>query len=140
MIIEKLKKEDLKLYKDLIDDAFEDSNELYDYSKYDEFSDKYEIIVAKDNNKIIGSITIYKIDLFTFSFQPCLELFNVCVCKEYRRQGIAKKIFEYIFNYAKENGYKQIFLTCLESATSAHKLYESVGFKRMSSVKYSVSL
>lgn len=140
MIIERLKKEDLKLYKDLIDEAFDGSNSIDSYEKYDENSRVYQIIVAKDNNKIVGSITFYKIDLFTFSFQPCLEIFNVCVSKEYRKRGIAKEIFNYIFNYAKENGYKQIFLTCLDSAIPAHKLYESVGFKKMSSIKYSVNL
>ena len=140
MIIERLKKEDLKLYKDLIDEAFDGSNSIDSYEKYDENSHVYQIIVAKDNNKIVGSITFYRIDLFTFSFQPSLEIFNVCVSKEYRKRGIAKEIFNYIFNYANENGYKQIFLTCLDSAIPAHKLYESVGFKKMSSIKYSVNL
>ena len=35
MIIEKLKKEDIVLYKNLIDDAFEESNTLEFYNKYD---------------------------------------------------------------------------------------------------------
>ena len=81
MIIERLKKEDLKLYKDLIDEAFDGSNSIDSYEKYDENSRVYQIIVAKEDNKIVGSITFYKIDLFTFSFQPCLEIFNVCVSK-----------------------------------------------------------
>ena len=36
MIIERLKKEDLKLYKDLIDEAFDGSNSIDSYEKYDE--------------------------------------------------------------------------------------------------------
>lgn len=140
MIIERLKYEDLELYKSLIDEVFDGSNQLENYKKYDVNSDIYQIIVAKDKDKIVGSITFYKINLFTFSFQPCLEIFNVCVSKEYRKKGIAKEIFNYIFNYAKENGYKQIFLTCLDNAIPAHKLYESIGFKKMNSFKYSVNL
>lgn len=140
MVIEKLKKEDIKLYKNLIDEAFDDSNELDFYDKYDESNTNYEIIVAKLNNKIIGSITIYKLELFTFSFQPAIEIFNVAVLKEYRGKHVAKKIFEYIIEYAKNNGYKSIHLTCLDTATSAHKLYESVGMKRASSVKYAMYL
>lgn len=140
MIIERLKYEDLELYKSLIDEVFDGSNQLENYKKYDVNSDIYQIIVAKDKDKIVGSITFYKINLFTFSFQPCLEIFNVCVSKEYRKKGIAKEIFNYIFNYAKENGYKQIFLTCLDNAIPAHKLYESIGFKKMNSIKYSVNL
>jgi len=140
IIIEKLKKEDIMQYKYLIDECFESSNSLeYYISSYSNESN-YEIIVAKYNDKIIGSITFYKIDLFTFSFHPALELFNVAVLKEYREKGIAKKIFDYIIKYAKENNYKSIYLTCLDTATNAHKLYESIGFKKVSSIKYNLEI
>lgn len=138
MIIEQLKKEDIKSYKELIDECFDGSNELNFYEKYEENNSNYEIIVAKENDKIIGSITMYKLELFTFSFQPAIEIFNVSVLKEYRKKGVAKKIFEYIIDYAKNNGYKSIHLTCLDTAFNAHKLYESVGMKRASSVKYAM--
>lgn len=139
MIIEKLKYEDLESYKNLIDKCFDGSNDISEYKKYNENAN-YEIIVAKEDNKIIGSITFYEINLFTFSFQPALEIFNVCVLKEYREKGIAKIIFEYVINYAKDNGYKSIYLTCLDTAYPAHRLYESVGFKKMNSVKYSYTV
>lgn len=138
MIIERLKKCDIKSYKDLIDETFDGSNGLEFYNKYDENNKNYEIIVAKENDKIIGSITMYKIDLFTFSFQPAIEIFNVAVLKEYRGKGIAKMLFQYIIEYAKNNGYKSIHLTCLDNAYNAHKLYESVGMKRASSVKFAM--
>ena len=136
MIIEKLKKEDIASYKELIDNVFDGSNSIEEYNKYDENNDIYEIIVAKKDNRVVGSITMYKINLFTYSFQPALEIFNVAVHTESRGEGISKKIFDYIFDYAKKEGFKQIFLTCLESAHGAHKLYESVGFVRAASVKY----
>ena len=138
MIVEKLKKEDISLYKELIDEVFESSNNIDYYNNYDENNTNYDIIVAKENNKIIGSITMYKLELFTFSFQPAIEIFNVGVSKEYRNKGIAKKVFEYIIKYAKENGYNSIHLTCLDNAYNAHKLYESIGMKRASSVKYAI--
>ena len=78
--------------------------------------------------------------LFTFSFQPTLELFNVSVKKEYRDKGVATNIFNYIIDYAKENGFKSINLTCLDTAISAHKLYEKMGMVRTSSIKYNMSL
>ena len=81
---------------------------------------------------------MYKLELFTFDFQPALEIFNVAVLKEYRGKKVAKSIFDYIINYAKNNGYKSIHLTCLDTAYNAHKLYESVGMKRASSVKYAM--
>lgn len=140
MIIEKLKKEDLRLYKKLIDEAFDESNDLSIYDSYDENNNNYEIIVAKMDNKIVGSITMYKLKLFTFSFQPMIELFNVCVLKEYQNKNIATKLFNFILDYAKENGYKSINLTCLDDAYVAHKFYESVGMKKTASIKYKLDL
>lgn len=140
MIIEKLKKADLASYKELIDDAFDGSNDLELYSKYDENSPSYEIIVLKEKDEIVASITMYKLDLFTFSFQPAIELFNVAVKKSYRRQNLGKIMMNYVIDYAKENGYKTINLTCLESEVGVHSYYESVGFKKAASRKYSMYL
>jgi len=138
--IEYLKKGDMEQYKALIDECFDGSNGIEIYEEnYKENSD-YLILVAKDKDRIVGSITFYKIDLFTFSFQPALEIFNVSVLEEYRGKKIGKQLFEYIIRYAKNNGYKTIFLTCLDTAHPAHRLYESIGFKRTSSVKYSFNV
>lgn len=139
MLIEILKKSDLNSYKALIDECFDGSNDVSEYEKYDSEAN-YKIVVAKEDNKIIGSITFYKLDLFTFSFQPVLEVFNVAVLKDYRGQKIAKKLFKYIIDYAKKDGYKSINLTCLDTAIPAHKLYESIGFIKTSSVKYNLPL
>lgn len=141
MIIEKLQVKDMNDYKELIDECFESSNNIEQYiNGYDYNSEDYSVLVSKIDNKIVGSITFYKINLFTYSFQPVIEIFNVAVLKEYRGQSIAKTIFENIINYAKENNYKSINLTCLDTAYSAHKLYESVGFKKASSVKFNLYL
>lgn len=139
MLIGILKKSDIESYKRLIDECFDGSNSITEYKKYNSRAN-YKVVVAKDGKKIIGSITFYKLDLFTFSFQPVLEIFNVAVLKDYRRQNVARKLFAYVTNYAKENGYKSINLTCLDTAIPAHKLYESVGFKKTSSIKYNLYL
>ncbi len=138
-MIEILNEKEIEKYKEIIDECFQDSNNIDEYKKYKAHGN-YIIFVKKINDKIVGSITAYKIDLFTFSFQPALELFNVCVLKEYRKQNIAKEIMEYIKEYAKNNGYKSIYLNCLETAHNAHKLYESVGMKRNSSIKFSMDI
>lgn len=141
MIIEKLKKKDLVSYKHLIDECFDGSNSIEYYKeKYDENNQNYEILVAKDEDKIVGSVTIVKLQLFTFSFQPALEIFNVAVLKKYRGRKIAKELLNNIISYAKDNGYKSLVLTCLDTAHDAHYLYESVGFKKTSSIKYNLHL
>lgn len=139
MVIEILKKTDIESYKALIDEVFDGSNDISEYKKYNPKAD-YKIVVAKDGNKIVGSVTFYKLELFTYSFQPSLEIFNVAVLEEYRGQKIAKKLFEYIIDYANKNGYKSINLTCLDTAIAAHKLYESLGFLKAGSVKYNLFL
>lgn len=139
MIIEKLKQQDIAKYKKLIDICFDGSNEIKAYN-YDENDTNYTIIVAKNVDEIVGSITLYRIDLFTFSFQPILEIFNVCVKKEYRGKKIAKTMFEYVFDFAKKNGYNSINLTCLDTAYDAHHLYESLGFNKTNSVKYNLTM
>ena len=138
--IEELKSEDLEQYKKLIDDCFGESNDIEYYRTNYTKNENYAILVAKSNNIIVGSITLYKIDLFTFSFQPAIEVFNVAVLKEYRRNNIAKKLLEYTIKYAKDNNYKSIYLTCLSDAYEAHKLYEGAGLKKMPSNKYSINL
>lgn len=138
--VEYLKSGDIEQYKNLIDECFGESSDIETYKSQYKENSNYQIVVAKDDEKIVGSITFYKIDLFTFSFQPALEIFNVAVLEEYRGKKIAKQLFSYIIRYAKDNGYKSIFLTCLDTAYSAHQLYENVGFKKMSSIKFSLNI
>lgn len=141
MIIEKLNVLDLESYKQLIDECFDGSNDIECYNEhYDENSPNYEILVAKDGKKVIGSVTMIKLDLFTFSFQPSLEIFNVAVLRDYRGKKIAKQLLDEVIKYARNNKYKSIVLTCLDTAYDAHRLYESVGFIRTSSVKYNLSI
>lgn len=56
MEIEILKKADIESYKKLIDECFDGSNQINEYKKYDPEAN-YKIVVAKDENKIVGSIT-----------------------------------------------------------------------------------
>lgn len=131
-MIESLKKEDLEAYKKLIDTCFGSSTELVNYEKYTE-NDKYTILVYKEADKIVGTVTYYKIDLFTFGYYPSVELFNVCVLPEYRKKNIAAKLIEEVEIFCKNNGYKKIYINCLEQLGG---FYEKIGFKKDDSVKY----
>lgn len=137
--IEVLQPEDLGGYKELIDACFGGSNEMEQYQKY-RANESYRIDVVKNGHEIIGSVTQYAVELFTFGFQPCLMLFNVAVKPEYRKQNIGTFMLRHVIETAKEEGYRSISLTCLEDAHPAHRLYESVGFQRTGSVKYHLDL
>ncbi len=139
MKVEILKPEDLRSYKELIDECFGSSNNLEQYQKYN-VNKYYTVFVVKDGNEIAGSVTQYVVDLFTFSFQPCLMLFNIAVKPKYRRKNIGRTILEYIIENAKKEGYASISLTCLDNAYPAHKLYEEVGFVKAGSVKFEMVL
>ncbi|WP_321384315.1 GNAT family N-acetyltransferase [uncultured Enterococcus sp.] len=139
MKIEVLKKSDIIQYKALIDNCFGHSNNIDLYNKYEQ-NTAYTIFVAKDHGEIIGSVTQYAIDLFTFSFQPCLMLFNVAVKQEFRRQNVAQMLLREVISKARKQGYQSISLTCLDNAHAAHHLYESLGFEKNNSVKYSMDL
>lgn len=140
MLIEKLKREDLPKYKALMDEAFNGSEDISNYLKYDENNSAYEIVVLKEKDEIVGSVTMYKLNLFTFSFQPTIELFNVAVKNSYRRQNLGTILMNYVKEYAVENGYKTIHFTCLESEKSIHDFYESCGFVKAESRKYNLYL
>lgn len=137
--IEVLQKEDIVLYKKLIDECFGRSNNIELYTKYT-YNNNYKIFIIKCDNLIVGSVTQYIIDLFTFDFQPSLMLFNMAVLKEYRNKNIVTQLLNHVISQAKNNGYKSISLTCLDDAYPAHKLYESVGFKKTSNLKYNLTL
>jgi len=135
MKVEILNHSDLASYKTLIDECFGLSNGLSFYEKYNK-NQSYTIYVVKDGQEVVGSVTQYKIDLFTFNFQPSLMLFNIAVKPAFRKNGIAQFILQHVIENAKADGYRSVSLNCLEDAYGAHKLYESLGFKKASSVKY----
>jgi len=128
---------DLPSYKALIDEAFDGSQPIEVYRKY-AASDVYKIWVVKEGDAIVGSVTTVEIPLFTFGFQPCLELFNVAVLEAAQRRGIGRALLEFVIDKAKADGYRSISLTCLRAADPARALYESVGFKQADSVKYAM--
>ncbi|MCL2559461.1 MAG: GNAT family N-acetyltransferase [Turicibacter sp.] len=130
--LEYLKPEDLPQYKALIDEAFGNSRSLDEYNKrYDPNHSAYKILVAKDEAQLIGTITIYMIDLFTFDFQPTLEIYNVVVAKEYRGTNTASLMFDFMKDFAHEHGYQSASVTCLTEATRAHRFYEKMGFEKL---------
>ncbi len=132
-MIEKLRKNDIKEYKELIDICFGSSAAIEEYERYDEENNSYTILVYKENNKIVGTITFYKIELFNFGYYPAIELFNVCVHPEFRKNNIAAKLIEYLEKYCQKNGYKKIFISCLEQLGD---FYERIGFKEADTVGY----
>ena len=61
--------------------------------------------------------------------RPFMTLWWVCTHPNYRRQGVATKLFNRIEEIAIENNCELVYFTSEVERTGAHKFYESMGYK-----------
>ena len=59
---------------------------------------------------------------------------GISVSKEFRSEGIGRKLFEILIGEAKKIGLKLLTLTYFESNQTALRLYESLGFKKSGTI------
>ena len=133
IIIEKLKKEDLKEAISIYDN---NHNLTTNYDKlisiYDKIYDNsaYHNIVAKINGKIVGLATIIINYDIVEELKPFLTVWNFGIKEEYRRQKIGTKMFEYIYEYAKSNSCSFISLIAEKDNKIAQYFYEILGYNK----------
>lgn len=130
--IEKLKKEDLKEAISIYDTEY-DINTNYDkpFFVYDkiEHNPAYHCIVTKLNSKIVGIVTIVTNFSIVEECKPFLTVQNFIIHKHYRRKTIGAQIFEYIFNYAKNNDYDYILLVTESENKIVQSFCKKLGYK-----------
>jgi ribosomal protein S18 acetylase RimI-like enzyme len=80
------------------------------------------IFYARYNNKIVGTVSLLKIDNSTF------ELTKMAVSDGNQGLGIGKKLMEHCLNEAKEKGIQKLILYSNRKLLPAIHLYESFGF------------
>ena len=88
-----------------------------------------ETCLAFDNDAAVGCASISYIEVMPTFSHPTgkrAHIMNVYTKKEYRRQGIARKMVEILIDNAKRKGVTEISLDATESG---RPLYESLGFK-----------
>ena len=131
--IEKLEEKDLK-----------DAINLYDTNRrirtnYDKllsiYSDiynnpAYHNIVAKVDGKVVGLATIIINYDIVDKLKPFLTIWNFGVKEEYRRNKVGTKMFEYIYQFAKNNNCDLISLIAENDNKVAQAFYESLGYKK----------
>ena len=88
-----------------------------------------ELIVAAKGNKILGFLQITFIPNLSYQGGWRALIEGVRVKKEYRNQGIGRRIFEWAIDRAKERGCHLIQLTTDKKRPAAIKFYESLGFQ-----------
>lgn len=81
-------------------------------------------IAALNGEEVVGYAGIYHI--LTEG-----QLMNIAVKEEYRRCGIAEKMFVFLLGYAKENDIELITLEVRKENTPAVSFYEKIGFEKV---------
>ncbi len=84
-------------------------------------------VLAFDGGKPIGLINSFK-TFSTFKCKPVLNIHDVIVREDYRRQGIAKEMFAVLETYAKNSDYCKLTLEVLSRNDPAIALYKDLGF------------
>ena len=131
IMIEKLKKEDLREAISIYDD---NHNLKTNYGKllntYEQIYNNpaYHNIVAKLDNKIVALATIIINYDIVEELKPFLNIWNFGVRKEYRRKKIGTKMFEYIYQFAKDNNCDFISLIAESDNIAAQSFYDNLGY------------
>ena len=85
-------------------------------------------VLAMDGNKVVGCASMSFIRIMPTFNHPSgrrAHLMNVYTKREYRRQGIARKMLEILISKTWEKGATEI---SLDATASGRPLYESLGF------------
>lgn len=133
LVIEKLKKEDLKEAVKIYDENHNlQTNEEKLLATYDEIYNNpaYHNIVAKVDNKIVGLATVIINYDIVEELKPFLTVWNFGIKKEYRRKKIGTKMFEYIYEFAKKSNCDFISLIAENNNKVAQSFYESLGYNK----------
>ncbi|WP_019553125.1 GNAT family N-acetyltransferase [Propionispira raffinosivorans] len=131
MIIEKLNNQDipqlLELYKELtpFENSLDKASEVY--KKMDE-NPSYLLLIAKENNEIIGSVCGFIMDSLARSGNPILFIDSIVVKKNSQRMGIGSNLFLKLDEFAKKNHAACAILVSAAFRMAAHEFYKSVGF------------
>jgi putative acetyltransferase len=84
--------------------------------------------VAIINNIIVGGCGIYP--TINLPNETC-ELVKLYLDSSARGTGLGKKLLLQSMQWAKENGYKQVYLESMPELSKAVSIYEKVGFERI---------
>ncbi|MGL5867883.1 GNAT family N-acetyltransferase [Clostridium chrysemydis] len=131
MVVEKLKKEDIKelleLYKELIDTKNDISISKETYEKILK-DDNYYLAVLKKDNIILGSALA--VSCFNLSMGGCtfIVVEDVIVKENTRGLGIGKKLMKAIDDFAKSKNAAYSILVSSSHRKDAHKFYENIGY------------
>lgn len=139
--IRKAQKEDLRAvsrivitgwqtaYRGIIDDEFLDNMSIEEnYQKRLKDYSENGFVVAECDNEIVGFCRYRTGNYYKDEYDSVdCEICALYVEPEFKRNGIGKKLVNYVINEFKENGYFKMILWCLKENYSSRAFYEKVG-------------
>jgi putative acetyltransferase len=84
--------------------------------------------VATIDEKVVGGCGIFPTENLP---DGTCELVKLYVANEARGTGLGRQLMEKSMNWAKENGYTQVYLESMPELSKAVSIYEKVGFKSL---------
>ncbi|MCL2280284.1 GNAT family N-acetyltransferase [Candidatus Saccharibacteria bacterium] len=107
--------------------VIEDDNMIFNSEQIESFmkNDTTVAIGAIVDDKIIG--LAYGYNLERLNGKNMFYLHSVGLLPDYQNQGIGSKLMKYVSNWAKENGYSEMFVITERSNPRACKVYSGAG-------------
>ena len=83
------------------------------------------IFFVRDNDKIIGTVALMKIEEGVF------ELTKMAVTPDYQGKNIGQKLMEHTLEYARKQGWKKLIIYSNRKLENAIYIYKKYGFKEI---------
>lgn len=90
---------------------------------------KGTVWVAVDNNKVIGYLAGNIEGKPSYATKSLSELDTFYINKEYRNQGIGKRLVEEFKNQCINQGIEEMIVTAKEKNINAREFYKNIGFQ-----------
>ena len=114
-------------------DLFRAHGKKYDEKALQEMLSRQEspIFVYDDDGHVSGYIMCQEHNQSSPALMPVKTLYidDLCVDEQARGKGIGRKLFQYVKDYASENGFHNVTLHVWSCNPGALKFYESLGLK-----------
>jgi len=85
----------------------------------------FYVFGLKEKNKLIAFISVS-------TAIDSADIEDILVCKNFRRQGIGKRLIDFTLETLKEKGIREIFIEVREGNEQAKQLYFKCGFNKVS--------
>ena len=128
--IRKLEEKDLIFFQDLVNlfiRVFEtnhkpsaDNEQLLSLLK----DEKFFAIAAFDKGRIIGGLSVYKLDQY-YSSRPLAYIYDLAVLDEYQRQGIGAALINFTRSFCRDAGYEALFVQAEKADAGALDFYRA---------------